>query len=211
MTHSLDDDLIVHLYSEGFTLKEISESFGCHLSVIHWRLRKAGIILRPRGRRPKGTLAEGGQKKCSKCLKVKTVEEFHVSRQFADGLQSRCKECNKEHTLQRTYHITKAQYDAMIEFQHGKCSICGGSNQKCNETLAVDHDHDCCPNKYPCGKCNRGLLCGFCNTRLMCKPPSGYTKSLMTPAAWNYMMRWKSIHRGDVSNPWEQVSYGTAA
>jgi hypothetical protein len=42
------------------------------------------------------------------------------------------------------------------------CGICGESNT----TLAVDHDHRCCPGKYSCGQCVRGFLCNSCNNGL---------------------------------------------
>lgn len=27
----------------------------------------------------------------------------------------------------------------------------------------VDHDHDCCPGGWSCGRCVRGLICSECN------------------------------------------------
>ena len=42
------------------------------------------------------------------------------------------------------------------------CDICGRDG----ETLAVDHDHECCSGKYSCGRCIRGFLCNNCNNGL---------------------------------------------
>jgi len=42
------------------------------------------------------------------------------------------------------------------------CDICGDKQ----ETLAIDHDHDCCSGKYSCGSCIRGFLCNNCNNGL---------------------------------------------
>jgi hypothetical protein len=30
--------------------------------------------------------------------------------------------------------------------------------------VCVDHDHQCCPGSYSCGKCVRGFVCNGCNT-----------------------------------------------
>lgn len=60
-------------------------------------------------------------------------------------------------TLKRKYGITLAEYDQMLEEQHGVCAICGGADPS-GRRLAVDHDHET-------GKV-RGLLCTSCNTRL---------------------------------------------
>jgi fructose-1,6-bisphosphatase len=59
--------------------------------------------------------------------------------------------------LKRNFGITLAEYDQMLEDQHGICAICGGVNPD-GKRLAVDHDHET-------GKV-RGLLCTSCNTRL---------------------------------------------
>ena len=67
--------------------------------------------------------------------------------------------------LRRKYRMTLAQYEALWAAQGGTCAVCpavlvvGGSTH-------VDHDHACCPGKYTCGKCVRGLLCTRCNMML---------------------------------------------
>lgn len=63
----------------------------------------------------------------------------------------------------RLHGITVEQYQRMVKDRDGRCDICG---QVPEQRLRVDHDHTCCPGKYSCGKCVRGLLCSGCNTAL---------------------------------------------
>ena len=55
--------------------------------------------------------------------------------------------------LRRTYGITEADYQELLEYQGGRCYVC---HQKPGRTLlAVDHDH-----RLPKGRDSvRGLLC----------------------------------------------------
>lgn len=68
--------------------------------------------------------------------------------------------------VQANFGLPPGLYDALYEFQGGKCAI-----YKCRATgksraLAVDHDHKCCPGRTSCGKCVRGLLCNPHNEML---------------------------------------------
>lgn len=57
----------------------------------------------------------------------------------------------------------KVPYTKMLQEQNGLCAICGEADEK---SLAVDHDHSCCPKGTSCGDCVRELLCRRCNTTL---------------------------------------------
>jgi len=68
------------------------------------------------------------------------------------------------------FGVTAERYRELLERQGGACAACNqpesaeyGGNVK---SLAVDHDHACCPGKRSCGECVRGLLCQACNTAL---------------------------------------------
>lgn len=72
----------------------------------------------------------------------------------------------------RQHHITNDQYFELLLAQDGKCAGCGitlrdygleRTDAKGRGLFEVDHDHSCCPGKYSCGKCIRGLLCRSCN------------------------------------------------
>jgi hypothetical protein len=69
--------------------------------------------------------------------------------------------------LKELYKTTKEWYDAKLLEQNNHCALCPATQQSASgKRLSVDHDHDCCPTKRACGKCNRGLLCFNCNKRL---------------------------------------------
>ena len=67
----------------------------------------------------------------------------------------------------REYGITPERYAEMLEAQGGTCALCDLPEPVAGRSLAVDHDHKCCPDKKrSCGKCVRGLLCSRCNNVL---------------------------------------------
>lgn len=124
-------------------------------------------------------------KKCRACGLVKTVDRM-AQGGGRRGPATICRECKNARTkayradpavaaavnLGRrvsrlaAYGLTQDEYDAMLAAQGGLCAICR-SPESGNRSLAVDHDHACCPSaKRSCGKCIRGLLCTRCNVTL---------------------------------------------
>ena len=74
---------------------------------------------------------------------------------------------NRRRYIYKTrYGITKEQYQEILEAQDSCCAICGTHQSELGKRMSVDHDHNCCPGLYSCGKCLRGLLCGHCNLAL---------------------------------------------
>jgi hypothetical protein len=78
----------------------------------------------------------------------------------------------REYVLLYNYGITLAQYRKMWKDRNGLCDVCHLPETQVDKrygtplTLAVDHDHACCPGKKTCGTCIRGLLCKRCNQTL---------------------------------------------
>lgn len=106
---------------------------------------------------------ELGKKRCLKCDEWKPEDEFDKDTRNTDGYRQSCKLCRRLVTITRAFNITKEQYLRLLEIQDGKCAICRRPPK--NYSLAVDHDHSCCPDTgRSCGGCVRGLLCSRCNT-----------------------------------------------
>ena len=127
------------------------------------------------------TSGEMESKKCSKCGAEKSIDLFYNDKRSKDGKYSACKSCRSSKTYspqresyyRRTYGISLAEYDLLLEAQDGKCSLCG---KKCSSgrNLAIDHDHDT--------GAIRGLLCLSCN-----KYKVGNLKRDQVAAILNYM------------------------
>lgn len=72
---------------------------------------------------------------------------------------------NREYNLAK-HGITQEEYNNLLCSQNYKCAICEKHESIFNIKFAIDHNHLCCPGKFSCGKCIRGLLCTGCNTAL---------------------------------------------
>lgn len=131
-------------------------------------------------------------RRCSRCDKVKRLDEFNRRPGRNIGFATICRECWNEYRqgwregrqeqerangrrlyadnperrrmdqLKHLYNITAAEYQALLDSQDGVCAICAELCET-GKRLAVDHDHRCCPGAKSCGKCIRGLLCRRCN------------------------------------------------
>jgi hypothetical protein len=83
--------------------------------------------------------------------------------EYQRGWRQRNPDLAKNSDLKRSYGITLAEYEAMLEAQGGKCAICKGPERTRDKDggprrMPVDHDHQ---------RGNvRGLLCTHCNRAL---------------------------------------------
>lgn len=98
-----------------------------------------------------------GDRLCVDCQYFLPIEKFHYESVRA-RFQSRCMKCS---SLRNHYGINRRDFDEMMTRQDGACAICRVELE--GASLHVDHDHNCCPTRYTCGDCLRGLLCQGCN------------------------------------------------
>lgn len=115
--------------------------------------------------------APSGTSWCAGCQSFRDLEDFAKS-------ATQCRACAsaKTHaaTIEKTYGITGADYEKLLEAQGGKCAICRARPR--SKRLAVDHDHK--------SGAVRGLLCSRCNHDLL---GSAWDSLAMAVALWHYM------------------------
>jgi len=68
----------------------------------------------------------------------------------------------------KNHGITIERYEELLRAQHGVCAICHQPEQRRGArsgtwSLSIDHNHNCCPGRFGCARCVRGLLCAKCN------------------------------------------------
>lgn len=114
------------------------------------------------------------EKKCPKCLEIKSFTLFYKNKHSKTNTSPYCKVCsnlrstsyarnNKNkipttgYSLKRRYGISSLDYEKLLLQQNNVCKICH-SVCKTGRNLAVDHDH--------ISKKIRGLLCSNCNQGL---------------------------------------------
>ena len=133
----------------------------------HYRQRNLGRDLEPLPDwNDNDARDEQGRKCCASCREWLPVDSFHADASRKDGRQTRCPVCIRSQMLLNTYGVTLTRYNEMLASQSGGCAICGASESPDESSLAVDHNHACCPGRKSCGFCVRGLLCRPCNQGL---------------------------------------------
>ena len=108
----------------------------------------------------KGTLAEGGIKKCCSCEIEKPVNEFSAKTSTKDHLNPLCRRCVRHRHLINDYGITADEYDLLLVAQGHRCGCCRNALTENNRSSRcafwpVDHCHKT-------GNM-RSILCAPCN------------------------------------------------
>jgi hypothetical protein len=66
----------------------------------------------------------------------------------------------------RQHGMSPDAYALLLAAQGGVCAAADCREKpKPERRLTTDHDHQCCPGRFSCGRCVRGLLCQACNMR----------------------------------------------
>jgi ribosomal protein L34E len=121
-----------------------------------------------------------GTRICKSCGLEKSLIDLVKAPSCKYGVRPKCVQCKWEDRQKQApegrynrgitdHGITVEQYHARLNQQGHKCAICLSAvagtdrNGKISIRFAIDHDHKCCPGKYSCGNCIRGLLCFACN------------------------------------------------
>lgn len=85
------------------------------------------------------------KKRCGRCRKPKSINEYHKTNSTKDGLQTICKLCRcataSEYSLITSYGIGFEEKKKMYKKQKGLCGLCHKPLAKNYKTAHVDHDH----------------------------------------------------------------------
>ena len=81
------------------------------------------------------------KKRCTKCRKIKPIEEFWKQSVAPDGYDWRCIACSKEYRKTPKFKATGKRWrerlrEEVLRHYGGKCACCG---EKTYEFLAIDH------------------------------------------------------------------------
>jgi hypothetical protein len=109
-----------------------------------------------------GQVIINGKKRCSSCLALKELNEFHFNGGASTGRNSQCITCttlcNRIGHLRRKFGLSLAQFNELLKKQENKCLICertfADRPYKPN-SVCPDHDHKT-------GRV-RALICDRCN------------------------------------------------
>jgi len=100
---------------------------------------------------------------CQRCDVRLSVKRKRMKFCYRCGVTARKEQSDRHHRarLAKTYGLLLDDYDAIYEYQRGKCAICQRATGA-TKRLSVDHDHRIGAVRDAV----RGLLCSKCNGML---------------------------------------------
>ena len=116
-----------------------------------------------------GRALDGHQNACKACMSVRYALYFEKHKTIINERSRRNQQRLRDEDptyavrskLRNFFGLTLEEYEAKLAEQGGVCAVCG--TEPGTKRLAVDHDHNCCPDQKSCGRCVRALLCCGCN------------------------------------------------
>lgn len=96
-------------------------------------------------------------KRCKRKTCKTSAQKLKRNRRYYKLNRKRIRARQRWYRIHATHGVTQAQYDKMLEEQHGGCAICHVAPEP-KKPLHVDHDHDT--------GLVRALLCMRCNVQL---------------------------------------------
>lgn len=130
------------------------------------RDRAAVIAKRWRTRHPEQA-REVGRRSELKRRTEKHDQWLEAKRKWNAANWGKCQLYNRK-AICKKHGMTAERYQELLDSQGGVCAVCSNPETGRNGNLSIDHDHKCCPGRYSCGKCVRGLLCEQCNRGIGC-------------------------------------------
>jgi hypothetical protein len=92
------------------------------------------------------------------------LRKYHreYKRSWDKANREKTRSYQRRHDLKRRHGLDAAALAAMWQAQGERCYLC--IQPLALSQVVIDHDHACCPPKFSCTYCRRGLACNRCNS-----------------------------------------------
>jgi hypothetical protein len=147
----MTDEEAISLYRNGSSIKDVAIAANRRYYETYVMIRESGF---KRPARKKSSKPRAAQRYAPRTCESCNSDYVPAARQ-----QRFCATCGVDTHLLKRHGITSADYQTLIEAQHGLCAICSLKlNKLPSNQVHIDHDHK---TAYV-----RGIVCLQCNLRL---------------------------------------------